>query len=443
MKFYLHFCVAALLYSKLISSYDIRPARNSIPGEIFRADVEPSAGGKVPEAAHLRIDLNKIDAAGLDNADAVRLEQIMAEKAPALLDKTRKQGKYKVKQEKSQTKSAFKKKSNFPFQSDFSEFSDFSSDFPYNPVFDPIKISAASQPNEVESPVYTNPYEVMYDSLFDKPKKQLSTKKKDTYKYVDIAPDYSPPKTTYSAEPDYAPGPAYAPEPSYAPEPAYIPEPAYAPEPAYIPEPAYAPEPAYIPEPAYAPEPAYVPEPAYKPEPAYAPPKPVYSPPPIIGPVLLEKRPYEVKSVQPLPITVAETYTSFDCRNKPYPGRHYADAEAGCQIYHFCYEDGRQETFQCGYGTVFNEYIGTCDFKNNVHCVSGEGYAAKPHHEPGPYHEPSQYHEPASYHEPAPYHEPVPYHEPAPYNEPERFHKPSFYQEPSGDIQPFTNFGNF
>ena len=144
--------------------------------------------------------------------------------------------------------------------------------------------------------------------------------------YIDIAPEYSPPKTPYSAEPAYVPEPAYAPEPAYKPEPAYVPEPAYNPEPAYVPEPAYGPDPVY------APEPAYSPEPAYKPEPDYAPPKPVYSPPPIIGPVLLEKRPYEVKSVQPLPITVAETYTRFDCRDKPYPGRHYADAEAGCQV---------------------------------------------------------------------------------------------------------------
>ena len=63
--------------------------------------------------------------------------------------------------------STFKHKSSFPFSSDFS---DFSSDFPYNPVFDPIKLSAASKPNKIESPKYTNPYEVMYDSLFEKQK---------------------------------------------------------------------------------------------------------------------------------------------------------------------------------------------------------------------------------------------------------------------------------
>ena len=47
------------------------------------------------------------------------------------------------------------------------------------------------------------------------------------------------------------------------------------------------------------------------------------------------------------------------------------------KIYHFCHEDGKQDTFQCGYGTVFNEYIGTCDFINSVQCLPGEGYAPK------------------------------------------------------------------
>jgi hypothetical protein len=48
--------------------------------------------------------------------------------------------------------------------------------------------------------------------------------------------------------------------------------------------------------------------------------------------VLLEKRPYEVKSVQPLPITVSESYTGFDCRAAPHPDRFYADPEAGCEV---------------------------------------------------------------------------------------------------------------
>ena len=41
-----------------------------MPREIFRDDVEPKRGGKVPEAAKTsqRIELNKIDAVGLDRS---------------------------------------------------------------------------------------------------------------------------------------------------------------------------------------------------------------------------------------------------------------------------------------------------------------------------------------------------------------------------------------
>lgn len=135
------------------------------------------------------------------------------------------------------------------------------------------------------------------------------------------------------------------------------------------------------------------------------------------GPVLLKEKPYEVKTVQELPITVAETYTTFDCRGK-YANRHYADTEAGCEIYHFCHEDGKQDTFHCSYGTAFNEYLGTCDHEAAVHCVSAEGYAGPaPYHAPAPTPyapAPAPYHAPAP--APAPYHAPAPapYHPPAP-----------------------------
>merc|ERR1712106_45755 len=138
--------------------------------------------------------------------------------------------------------------------------------------------------------------------------------------------------------------------------------------------------------PSLAAQPAYgAPQPAYTPAP--------YSSPAPVGPVLLESKPYAPKSVEALPISVSETYTNFDCRSKPYPGRHYADVEAGCEVYHFCHEDGKQDTFKCGYGTVFNEYIGTCDFKSSVQCNSGDGFAAatSPYQPPATYHQPIQY----------------------------------------------------
>jgi len=231
----------------------------------------------------------------------------------------------------------------------------------------------------------------------------------------------------------YQPGssPVIKLRPEYQPEPAAYQPPAPAPPPyvAPVPTPAYG-APTYAP-----PAPTYhqpAPQPAYH-EPA----PPAYHVP--VGPVLLDKRPYEVKSVQPLPITVAETYTGFDCRSKPYQGRHYADPEAGCEIYHFCHADGKQDTYHCGYGTLFNEYLGTCDYKNNVHCTSGEGYAPAPP-APAPYHPPAP--QPA-YHQPQPQ---ISYHQPAPYVAPTQpaYIEPAPYQPPSSyghQSQAFTAFG--
>ena len=70
------------------------------------------------------------------------------------------------------------------------------------------------------------------------------------------------------------------------------------------------------------------------------------------------------------------------------------------QVYHFCHKDGRQETFHCGKGTVFNEYLGTCDHSEAVYCTGGYGYAPpkheKPHYSPPAHHgHHEQYHEPA------------------------------------------------
>lgn len=249
----------------------IRNTRRAIPQELYRDNVEPSKGGKVPEAAHMRIELNKLDAAGLESGEGVEMMEELVKSDIVLPERA---------------------------------------GSAYNPGYSPpLKL----KPDYVPETPSIDPY------------------------------GYAPSKPAYSNPPAYAPVDPYAPT-------------------------AYDPAP-------YAPEP-------------YSPPEPVYQKP--VGPVLLEKRPYEVKSVQPLPITVAESYTNFDCRSVPYPDRHYADPEAGCEIYHFCHADGKQDTFQCGYGTVFNEYLGTCDYKNNVHC--GEQLASVPVH---PVHSPSPYHDSA------------------------------------------------
>ena len=63
-------------------------------------------------------------------------------------------------------------------------------------------------------------------------------------------------------------------------------------------------------------------------------PEPYHPPPPKPkAPVLLEKRPYEVKEIKALPVALHDTYTNFDCRKAPYPNRHYADPESGCQVF--------------------------------------------------------------------------------------------------------------
>lgn len=247
----------------------IRTERNALPQEIYRENVEPAKGGKVPESAHLRAELNMIDTAGLRDPEGIEMERMMAAMSPEL------------------------------------------------------------------------PEQMLQDTMSQ----------------------YHPGKTpTLRLKPGY--GPAGHVAAIHAPSPL-----------SYSPVPAPAP---------YSPTP--------------------YTP---AGPVLLKEKPYEVKTVQALPITVAETYTTFDCRGK-YANRHYADTEAGCEIYHFCHEDGKQDTFHCSYGTAFNEYLGTCDHEAAVHCVSAEGYAG-----PAPYHAPA----PTPYAPaPAPYHAPAPapYHPPAP-----------------------------
>ena len=58
------------------------------------------------------------------------------------------------------------------------------------------------------------------------------------------------------------------------------------------------------------------------------------APPPYkpVGPILLEKRPYEPKEIKPVVIITEQTYTSFDCRKVPYPDKYYADPEAECRV---------------------------------------------------------------------------------------------------------------
>ena len=56
--------------------YDLFPLQSKRnPGEVtlYRGAVAPESGGKVPEAAHMRIELNKIDAMGFNDPHALRM----------------------------------------------------------------------------------------------------------------------------------------------------------------------------------------------------------------------------------------------------------------------------------------------------------------------------------------------------------------------------------
>ncbi|CAL4190493.1 unnamed protein product, partial [Meganyctiphanes norvegica] len=60
-------------------------------------------------------------------------------------------------------------------------------------------------------------------------------------------------------------------------------------------------------------------------------------------------------------------YTTFSCKTG-YPAGIYADVDAGCQVWHICEADGRQHSFLCPNGTIFNQQLLTCDWWYNVHC---------------------------------------------------------------------------
>lgn len=274
-------------------SFHVQNTRRAIPQELYRDNVEPSKGGKVPEAAHMRIELNKLDAAGLESGEGMEMMRQLMASDITLPEKAGSQ---------------YNPGKSRPFS--FGPTSGFSSNFPFNPAFDSLKISGESYSSQEK----IDPYDSFFKDSFS------------NFADDDYSSGYSPP---LKLKPGYAPEPAphSLPSQSYAADP-YAPA-TYQPQ-AYKP---YSPEPSYAPEPYSPPKPAYSPDPYSPPKPAYGPPAPEYHKP--VGPILLEKRPYEVKSVQPLPISVAESYSNFDCRQAPYPDRHYADPETGCEVIQF------------------------------------------------------------------------------------------------------------
>ncbi len=289
----------------------------AIPEILFRDNVEPNKGGKVPEAAHMRIEINKLDAAGLQSEEGRQMLHHLMQAAPTLPDAM---GVHPNDPGRSVPRDPF--------------FDDFPSNFPFHPVFDSAKLNG----NGPSSPSSSfDSYQGSFNSVYDDPfsSSQYPNEPSDYSSPgytppLKLKPDYVPHRESayqpagYGAPEPYAPNGYGAPEPSYGPAGYGAPEPSYAPAGYGAPEP-YAPTGYGTPEP-YAPTGYGAPEPA-----GYGAPEP-YAPPKPVGPVLLEKRPYEVHSVQALPVTVEQSYTEFDCRTVPYPDRHYADIEAGCEV---------------------------------------------------------------------------------------------------------------
>ncbi|XP_042880969.1 uncharacterized protein LOC122258810 [Penaeus japonicus] len=75
------------------------------------------------------------------------------------------------------------------------------------------------------------------------------------------------------------------------------------------------------------------------------------------------------------PILASVPDTGFSCEEQDFPG-YYADTapQAGCQVFHICQFDGRQDAFLCPNGTIFNQQYFVCDWWFNVDCAASEQF---------------------------------------------------------------------
>ena len=63
---------------KFIFNFQGRRSPQSIAEyPLYRHEVAPEAGGKVPEAAHMRVELNRLDAVGIDDPNSARMMEEM------------------------------------------------------------------------------------------------------------------------------------------------------------------------------------------------------------------------------------------------------------------------------------------------------------------------------------------------------------------------------
>ncbi|CAF4833633.1 U-scoloptoxin(01)-Cw1a-like [Pieris napi] len=68
------------------------------------------------------------------------------------------------------------------------------------------------------------------------------------------------------------------------------------------------------------------------------------------------------------PVFDRPPHTEFSCAGRPRG--YYADVQAGCQAYHFCWRHRLVNTDLCTNGTLFNEQFQVCDHFYNVRCGS-------------------------------------------------------------------------
>ncbi|XP_045529360.1 U-scoloptoxin(01)-Cw1a-like [Pieris brassicae] len=68
------------------------------------------------------------------------------------------------------------------------------------------------------------------------------------------------------------------------------------------------------------------------------------------------------------PVFERPPHTEFSCAGRPRG--YYADVQAGCQAYHFCWRHRLVNTDLCTNGTLFNEQFQVCDHFYNVRCGS-------------------------------------------------------------------------
>ena len=88
-----HFSIrASVLIALLFFQFARSALPDTVPELLFRQHVVPEAGGKVPEAAHLRKELNELDAMGFAENEAEAEAMVEAMKDMPLPEKMPKEG---------------------------------------------------------------------------------------------------------------------------------------------------------------------------------------------------------------------------------------------------------------------------------------------------------------------------------------------------------------